>query len=248
MKIILKIFFSRFEELFPVGKKVELNIQKLIGEGGYGKVYEINEIYVIKSFNNNDGDEFNNSMKLSKIDELYYNKNLIHPIAGGVDIFKNKYIILPYLKKINIKNYNFENTIKKIVSVQKFLIKNLNKYHMDLKPDNIMYSNKTNDFVIIDIGYLGSNNINNKLILNHISKNYNLNYENTEKLAVYQILLLSIYILSDHDLDIVLKLNYLQKKYIIEYSNCKEIYKSILYKMLNNQVNFELLFKIFLII
>lgn len=248
MKIILKIFFSRFEELFPVGKRVELNIQNMIGKGGYGKVYEINEMYVIKSFNNNDGDEFKNSMKLSQIDEKYYNKNLIHPIAGGIDIFNNKYIILPYLKKIKIKNYNFEKTLKKIVEVQKYLIRNLNKYHMDLKPDNIMYNQKIEDFVIIDLGYLGSCEINNKVLLNYISKNYNLNYENTEKLAIYQILLFSIYILSDYELEEVLKLNYLQKKYIIEYSNCKESYKSILYKMLNNQVNFELLFKIFSII
>ena len=242
MKLIFKIFFTS-SNTFPLNKNIELKLEKLLGQGGYGKIYKINEKYVVKYFidSNNDNYEFEMAKYLNSYSYEKYPCNLIYPIAGGKDKLNNKYIIYYNYEKINLKNINIENFIKKIVKIQLFLHTNMNSLYLDLKPANIM-KNK-NDFIIIDMG--GIINLNNKV--NNLI--YNLNYNKNEHIAIYQLIIIILYIISNkYTIRDIINFNNANKIRIIESSNISQKLKNILKKIIIYQVDFNLLNKMLKII
>ena len=242
MKLIFQIYFSS-SDILPINKSVELRLEKLIGHGGYGKIYKINENYVVKCFYNSsmDNNEYNIAKYLNSIKKNDYPKNLLYPIAGGLDKFNNKYIIYPLCNKINFNEINITKFIKNITNIQLFLNNKINSLYLDLKPANIMMFE--NDFSIIDLGgIINLKKKNNNLI-------YNLNYNKNEHIGVYQLVILLLFIISKKsDIRDLIKLSNENKIKIINDSIISNNLKKIISKIIMYEVDFILLNKMLQII
>lgn len=152
-----------------------ININKKIGEGKSGSIYEINinnytynndyVIKILKNGNRFEYDFYNNFIEIFKEDTISLKIGL--PICYGRLLnnfkefnMKNKFLIFHKYKRLTLKNIkgNTEkdkilNLIYNLLKVELFLEQKLNFVNLDIKLDNIMLDNE-NNIKVIDLGLI----------------------------------------------------------------------------------------------
>jgi hypothetical protein len=145
-------------EISDIEKGVYFNNKKLVGRGMSGAVYSINVGYVVKKLRSDrDKPIYNKSFRLELETTIILSCSKISPKvsyhSGGRSSF-NYFVMerMDYTLYYMLKNNIFTN--KHLVKLQNIL-ERLNKTdyrHADLHLNNIMWSNKLDDFRIIDWG------------------------------------------------------------------------------------------------
>jgi len=136
------------------GNTINLNIEKLVGSGSYGKVYSGNlngRPVAIKYINGkNRASAVRESSRLSSLSEV---PGVVNYISDLVDKVGNTLLVMELLKPL--KDLSKGKKIDKRFTLSALLrlkgIHNKGYVHGDIKPDNLMLSNSDN-LVFIDFG------------------------------------------------------------------------------------------------
>ena len=171
--------FNKVKTELKINEDVILAESKILGEGYWGKVFKINEnscLKIIKVNNENDIQEIkelsiSTTLKdkeiegIQKIESTYNTNNYV--------FIKSKFYKGPTLEKYieEKKGYEKENKIKlvlkdflQIVTALKNLHE-LNFVHLDLKSDNLIFTDEDcKELIIIDLGTARTEDENNELL------------------------------------------------------------------------------------
>ena len=177
-----KYFISYDNNDIKIINDYNLNLDKIIGQGTFGKVYQYHDNNVIKitSFNNGLNELINylslfykiyqNNISFKLVEytkiRLIKTKNINNKFMLG--IVMNKYLTLNYMFK-DIDKPNIKDLLLKFIED----IKNFNSNKiiiMDLKSTNILWDNNDKKIVLIDFDSIQINNID---YINYISSIYN---------------------------------------------------------------------------
>lgn len=183
--------FNNVKSKLEIKEEVVLSELKILGEGHWGKVFKINKDSCLKTIKNENNlnllgpSDIKNGNNIPEIKEFIISDTLKDKKIKGIQeiektIFSDDYIFIkskfykgPTLEKYieEKKGYEKENKIKlvlkdflQIVTALKNLHE-LNFVHLDLKSDNLIFTDEDcKELIIIDLGTARTEDENNELL------------------------------------------------------------------------------------
>jgi len=124
--------------------KLPFNLDNLIGEGTYGKVYRMDQ-QVVKIFNE----------PFSFFNELVCYLNFDHPCIYKLDGYGTNFLVLPFgmniFEALQQGMTNIDQIINDLSSCVNYLYRS-GYVHYDIKPENLIFNLETHRVMLIDFG------------------------------------------------------------------------------------------------